>query len=97
MTIRAAITVREGADQDGFRAAVRALIAEKVQPDAVSWQTDAEPSLFGAPIPPDAVPVLLSREAAELIRLVVCHRDPARYALIYAFIWRMRHGERALL
>ena len=91
------MTLREGADQEGFRAAVRALIAEKVQPDAVSWQTDAVPSLFGAPIPPDAAPVPLSREAAELISLVVCHRDPARYALLYALVWRMRHGERALL
>jgi DNA polymerase len=45
----------------------------------------------------EAAPVPLSRDTAELVRLVVCHRDAERYALLYALIWRMRHGERALL
>lgn len=97
MTARTAITLREGADQNGFRAAVRALIADKVPPEAVSWQTAAAPSLFDATALPNAAAISLSREAAELISLVVCHRDAERYALLYSFIWRMRHGERALL
>jgi DNA polymerase len=28
---------------------------------------------------------------------VVCHRDPERYALLYQLVWRILHGERALL
>jgi DNA polymerase len=97
VTVRTAITLREGADKSGFRAAVRALIADKVPPEAVSWQTAAAPSLFDATPLPNAPAISLSREAAELISVVVCHRDPVRYALLYSFIWRMRHGERALL
>jgi DNA polymerase len=97
LTVRTAITLREGADQEGFRAAVRSLIAENVAPEGVTWQTAALRSLFDAAGPADAAPVPLSRDTAELIRLVVCHRDPERYALLYRVIWRMRHGERALL
>jgi probable DNA metabolism protein len=33
---------------------------------------------------------------ADLIGLVVCHRDPERYALLYTLIWRLRHNEPAL-
>ena len=39
----------------------------------------------------------LPRALAELIRLVICHRDPERYALLYAAVWRILHGERHLL
>ncbi len=39
----------------------------------------------------------LPRPAAELISLVICHRDPERHALLYALVWRLRHGEPALL
>ena len=42
------ITLREGADLDGFRHATRALIARDVRPEAVSWSTLDEPGLFGA-------------------------------------------------
>ncbi|AHB48749.1 uracil-DNA glycosylase [Hyphomicrobium nitrativorans NL23] len=94
------VTLGEGADLDGFRRAVRRLIAEARPPDAVVWQTDGTPSLFdgnrgeaGA----DAPPISLPRAAADLIRLVVCHRDPERYALLYACVWRLLHGEGALL
>ena len=97
MTIRTVITLRRGADQDGFRAAMRSLIAENVAPAAVIWQTAAERSLFNAAPPLAAPPVPLSRDTVELIRLVVCHLDPERYALLYQLIWRVRHGERALL
>jgi probable DNA metabolism protein len=97
VTLRTAIVLREGADQEGFRASVRALIANDVSPGAVSWDSAAAPSLFDNGSLPDAAPVPLAREAAELIRLVVCHRDAERYALLYRLIWRMRHGERALL
>ena len=92
-----AVTLGAGADQDGFRAAVRALIANDVQPNAVTWQAATTPSLFDAPELPAGAPVPLASEAAALVQLVVCHRDPERYALLYSLIWRIRQGERKLL
>ncbi len=92
-----AVTLAPGADHDGFRAAVRRLIAQGVPPSDVVWQSGEAPLLFGDLPLPEAAPVPLPREVAELVCLVVCHRDPERYALLYSLIWRIHAGERALL
>jgi probable DNA metabolism protein len=93
----ASITLREGADQDGFRDAVRYLVGNAIPPDGVVWQTAAAQSLFDRLTLDVAPPVLLPRDVAALVRTVVCHRDPGKYALLYTLIWRITHGERALL
>jgi DNA polymerase len=94
------IALKPGADLDGFRRAVRALIAADVPPGEVAWST-AEPDLFGAEPVADAgqdAPALsLPRAVAELVQEVVPHRDPERYALLYDVIWRVTHGQRGLL
>ena len=92
------IPLRDGADLDGFRAAARRLAAAGLAPEAVAWSTTAEPGLFGAcPEAGAAPPLRLPRAVGDLVRLVVCHREPERYALLYALIWRILRGERHLL
>ena len=95
------VTLAAGADLNGFRRAVRRLIADDISPEAVVWQTDAAPSLFDAsPMTgtlDTAPPISLPRTATDLIRHVVCHHDPERYALLYRCVWRLLNGERALL
>ena len=91
------ITLRDGADLDGFRQALRRLVAEELAPQHVVWALDGEPDLFGGDAAIEAPPVGLPRPAAELIGLVVCHRDPERYALLHTLVWRMLNGERDLL
>ena len=39
----------------------------------------------------------LPRAVLDLIRLVICHRDAERHALLYTLVWRTLHGERHLL
>jgi uracil-DNA glycosylase len=90
------ITLQDGADLDGFRKAVRALVAQDAPPDAVAWMTSDAPGLFGAAAVAAAPPLSLPRTVHGLIARVVCHRDPERYALLYQLIWRMLHGERSL-
>ncbi|MFO1143586.1 MAG: UdgX family uracil-DNA binding protein [Amaricoccus sp.] len=91
------IVLAPGADPDGFRQAVRELVAAGFPPAEVTWTTQGMPSLFPA-VRCDAAPALsLPRAAHDLVRLVVCHRDPERYALLYALVWRLLHGERHLL
>jgi DNA polymerase len=90
-----AIKLDPGADLDGFRSAVRRLIAADVPPENVIWSDGGD--LFGDDDKlPDTQPIALPRAIAELIRLDVCHKDSERYALLYQLIWRVRHGERAL-
>jgi DNA polymerase len=92
------IALAGGADLDGFRAAVRRLIAGDVAPERVVWTSGDSEDLFGGEGETSgAPPVALPRALAELIALAVCHNDPERYALLYQLIWRVLQGERALL
>jgi probable DNA metabolism protein len=95
------VDLAPGADLDGFRRAVRTLIADGVAPDRVIW-TSEEAGLFGSTLPGqgagervgDAPAVALPRKLGELITEVVPHRDPERYALLYDLVWRSQHGQR---
>ena len=86
------IHLAEGADLDGFRHAVRALVAEGVPPDEVAWSLASAAGLFAAvapgladgenPEPTSPAPLRLPRAVATLIESIVRHRDPERYALL---------------
>jgi DNA polymerase len=88
------VALKAGADLDGFRHAVRALVAEGVSPDAVIFT--GEGGLFGADALPHAPPLALPASVAAIVADVVRHRDPERYGLLYRLIWRVAQGERAL-
>lgn len=91
------ITLKTGADLDGFRRAVRWLTAEELAPQHIVWSLDETPGLFGDDELSAAPPVALPKSVARLIELGVCHSDPERYALLYQLIWRVLNGERDLL
>ena len=91
------IALREGADLDGFRRAVRRLVAAEIEPCHAVWSAEGDAILLGEAITGEGVPIVLPRAVADMIALVVCHRDPQRYALLYSLIWRVLHGEPALL
>lgn len=92
------ILLRPGADLAGFRDAARRLAAEGVPPEAVAFSVETTPSLFGEAAPPASqAPLVLPKAVAALIPQVVPHRDPERYGLLYALIWRCLHGERHLM
>lgn len=94
--------VASEADFAGWRAQARRLIAAGRPPEEVVWRVGgASPDLFaetegaGVSTPPRELTV--PRRFVELARLVVCHRDTARFALLYAMLWRLGRGERHLL
>ncbi|MBS0546346.1 MAG: TIGR03915 family putative DNA repair protein, partial [Proteobacteria bacterium] len=93
------MAVQDGADLDGFRSAVRRLVARHAPPEEVLWSTASDNDLFGAPAAEagEAPAVSLPREVGELIRLAICHSDPERFALLYRLVWRVLNGERHLL
>lgn len=86
------VGIAPGADEAGFRRAVRTLIARGIRPDAVFW-VDGE----GEPVDPAAPAFRLPGGVSGLVRTVICHGDAERHALLYTLIWRVLHGERALL
>ncbi|MGE8128214.1 UdgX family uracil-DNA binding protein [Methylobacterium sp. NPDC080182] len=93
-----AVALRPGADLDGFRNAARSLVARGVAPEAVTWSVSDAPGLFGSDAEPaSGTPLVLPKAVAGLIPQVIPHRDPERYGLLYALIWRVCRGERHLM
>jgi DNA polymerase len=91
------VALQEGADLDGFRRAVRHLVARHLPPQFVIWASGDATEFFDTAADHDAPPVALPRAVAALVEEVICHRDPERFALLYTLIWRVLQGERALL
>ncbi|MBY6090960.1 UdgX family uracil-DNA binding protein [Maritimibacter alkaliphilus] len=91
---------------EAWRAAARDLLAEGVPPEQVLWHRGAaEADLFavagdpeqalsgdhfgGTPVPP-AKAVTVPKGFVQLARMVVWHRDPERFARLYALLWALR-------
>ncbi|MGZ9034534.1 MAG: UdgX family uracil-DNA binding protein [Rhodospirillales bacterium] len=104
------VTLRSEADFAGWRAEARRLLASVQPPEAVLWRVEAAaPDLFAAiagkgveaqetPAATATLALHVSRRFIEAARLAVCHRDPERFALLYAILWRIAdEGERNLL
>lgn len=88
---------------DGFaawRRVARSFLAAGVEPRGVDWAEDeGQGSLLGeaplAPSPERAAHV--PRRFLELAEAVACHADAERWALLYAVLWRLTHGEPKLM
>jgi probable DNA metabolism protein len=97
-----ALRVTLGAEDDfeGWRDAARGLAEAGVPPSAVVWQVEGgEPDLFGGsdPAPPATGPSFaVPRAFVDLARSAICHSDPARFALLYALLLKLRSNKRAL-
>ncbi len=91
-------------DWPGFRQHARALLAQGVEPDEVTWQTRGQThaDLFAgadvglvadtsAPGSTRTVSTAVPRSFLEVCEKAVLHRDPARFALLYRLLWRLAH------
>lgn len=87
-------------DLAGFRNEARELLAHQVPPEQVQWETvhTLSDDLFAAPVD-DPRSQAMSRGAAALVpasflrlcEVVVLHRDPQRFGLLYRLLWRLVH------
>jgi len=88
------------ADFDGWRTAARALAAAEVPSDDIIWQVAGAQAdlLAGAPtpLPATVASFAVPRRFVELAEAVICHRDPARFALLYQALRRLRGSPRLL-
>ncbi|MGE6741683.1 UdgX family uracil-DNA binding protein [Allorhizobium pseudoryzae] len=90
-------------DFDEWRDAARVLLLSEVEPERIDWRRagdGADLSGFAEtplPVPPAGRQAVAVPPAfLELAENIVCHSDPARFALLYRLLWRIRH-DRALL
>lgn len=92
-------------DFAGWRAAARRLAEARVAPEDIVWRVEGEEvDLFAAPSngsrePPAAVgrrELRVPRRFVDLAELVVCHRDPERFALLYRLLCRLQDQPKLL-
>lgn len=86
-----------------WRKAARTACAAGIPPEAISWRhPDRSADLFACEnngqqiAPADPSPLTVPRDFLALATAVCCHRDPARFALLYAVLWRLRREKRLL-
>jgi probable DNA metabolism protein len=87
-----------------WRSLARDLLGADVPPDTVLWSDDPDEGtlLLGSTEAPPARSGVVDRFSVpksflEIAGTVSCHRDPDRWNLLYRTLWRLLHGERALL
>lgn len=83
-------------DIQGFHSEATRLLARQVPPDAVQWSAAPAQSVDDEPL--DAARAAIRNRAARAIipqsfvrmsELVVMHRDPQRFDLLYRALWRL--------
>ncbi|MBY4892863.1 UdgX family uracil-DNA binding protein [Rhodobacteraceae bacterium N5(2021)] len=77
---------------EAWRDAARAHMVAGTPPDQIAWgDTTTERGLFDeqAALPP-AGKITVPRAFIDMADRVVWHSDPARFARLYAFLWRLR-------
>jgi uracil-DNA glycosylase len=101
------VTLQGPADLEGFRRAARALLAQHMLPEQVSWHSSDTPvqDLFASGIAgaveattaihhaafKDAPPVSVPPEFVTLCETAILHSDPNRFGLLYRILWRLVH------
>ena len=87
-------------DFEGWRDAARALALARVPASQVHWQMGEAPQdLFAdeAVMAADDNPAFsVPRPFLDLARAVICHKDPERFALLYAMLLRVRDDPGAM-
>jgi len=87
----------------GWQKAARHALAEGLSPDGIAWED------LGADQPALALfeesetyqgqdrKFRVPKSFIEIAGRVACHREPARWGLLYRVLWRLTHGETKLL
>jgi DNA polymerase len=93
------VTLHHETDLQTWRAAARALALAGTPPDQTLWSVGASTDLFAgdAPAPPATVAFTVPRALLELACTAIQARDPERFALLYALVWRAHRGEKHIL
>lgn len=79
-------------DVETWRDAARRLVRAGVPPEAVTWRLASDPApLFASPMPPESAEgPRVPRRFLGLASRALLHRDPQRFALCYAALWRLQ-------
>ncbi len=91
------VAIEPPGDLAAFRAAARRLLAADADPADVTWTEGADGALFPDRPPDETRIAAVPRAFVALAEAVACHRDAARWPLLYQLLWRLVSGERTLM
>jgi DNA polymerase len=93
------VVLAHQADWAGWRGAARSLASAGVPPEEVVWSVGAPDDLFAEPdaLAPAEGSFSVPRVFVDLAETVIMAREPARFALLYRLLWRIRSGERHVM
>lgn len=84
------------ADVTGFHAEATRLLTGQIGPDAVEWSAPPAASVGEEPLEPSraairnrAARAIIPQSFIRMSELVVLHRDPLRFDLLYRALWRL--------
>lgn len=88
-------------DFDGWRTAARALLAQGIPPEDITWRVGENGGgLFDAP---DFVPAMdhvlqfsVPRNFIPLCKMAILHRNSTRFGLLYRVLWRLQQEPKLL-
>jgi DNA polymerase len=86
-------------DLAGWRKAARALALHGIPPEQTVWSVGAGDDLFadGGATADIAGTFTVPRGILDMAETVIQANDPARFALLYALVWRAHRGEKQIL
>ncbi|WP_233903186.1 UdgX family uracil-DNA binding protein [Stieleria maiorica] len=88
---------------DQWRSAARRLLMADVPPEQVSWTADDQQlALFDSDVDDTTLVTTqhtftVPKSFLDLAKTVACHRDAARWSLLYRTLWRLAHGKPQLM
>ncbi|ESQ90712.1 hypothetical protein ABAC460_07740 [Asticcacaulis sp. AC460] len=93
------IVLKGRGDFEEWRDAARDLLRHGIAPQHVDWGLnqglfEETPAMAGSIVPGRSLTV--PKAFLDLAQAMICHSDPARFALAYRLLWRLQ-GERYLL
>ena len=93
------IVLKHVVDFEGWRGAARGLALAGVPPEDTLWSVEEARDLFAEPAaaPAPAGAFSVPRALVDLAETAIQARDPERFALLYALIWRAHRGEKHIL
>jgi len=91
-----ALRLAPDAGAEAFRDAAKRALAHGLKPADIAFVAHDAGILFDE-VAPATLDLTVPRDFVEMMREAVCHRAEDRFALLYDVLWRLKHGEPALL
>ncbi len=95
------ITIQSIPGFEEWRYAARSCLHQGISPDQIIWSdhNGTHNDLFGDDlnIPLKNYNIKISKAFVEIAKVVICHHDTQKYALLYRVLWRIVHENKHLL